>query len=284
MSAAYASRRVTGLQVHQPLVRRREPGLEQVRGVVGDHAHRQAQEPVRGPHPLGVASGEVVVDRDDVGAAPAEAVEHRGQGRDEGLALARPHLGDLALVERDGAHQLDVVLAHAHGPLHGLAARGEDLGDDLVHGGAQALVLALPAGLGQVAAALQVGAVELVLGRLLRLRGLEDLGADQVDPLADLLVGEGLVLGFELVRAIDERLDPAQLAVVVVEESWRGSAWPAEYRVRAREAPDSRAGGVRPSGAGRDLDAGRPVGHHDVAGERLEAGVGDARRRPRHAR
>ena len=207
---------------------------------------------------------------------PAEAVEHRGQRRDEGLALARPHLGDLALVEGDGAHQLDVVLAHADGPLHGLAAGGEHLGDDLVEGRAQALVLALAAGLGQVAAALQVRAVELVLGRLLRLGGLEDVGPDQVDPLADLRVGEGLVLGLELVRAIDERLDPAQLAVVVVEELGEEAHGRLSIGCRAREAPDSRGRGRgRRSGAGRDLGAGVRVGHHDVAGKRLEAGVGD---------
>ena len=99
---------------------------------MGDHAHRQPEEVVRRAHPLRVAPGEVVVDGDDVGAAAGEAVEHRGERRDEGLALAGAHLGDPALVERDGAHQLDVVLAHAHGPLHGLAAGGEHLGDELV--------------------------------------------------------------------------------------------------------------------------------------------------------
>ena len=102
------------------------------------------------------------------------------------------------------AHQLDVVLAHAHRPLHGLAAGGEDLGDHVVQGLLQALVLALAACLGQVAAALEVGALELVLGRLLGLGGLEEIGPDDVDPLADLVVGQGLVLGLELVGPVDE--------------------------------------------------------------------------------
>ena len=40
-----------------------------------------------------------------------------------------------------------------------------------------------------------------------------------VDPLADLLVGEGLELGLEVVGLVDDRLEPVELAVVGVEES-----------------------------------------------------------------
>ena len=39
-----------------------------------------------------------------------------------------------------------------------------------------------------------------------------------VDPLADLLVREGLDLGLEIVGLVDERLDPLELAVVGVDE------------------------------------------------------------------
>ena len=60
------------------------------------------------PVPLGVALGEVVVDRDEMRAAAGEAVEVQREARDEGLALAGLHLGDVALVEDDAAHQLDV--------------------------------------------------------------------------------------------------------------------------------------------------------------------------------
>ena len=68
--------------------------------------------------PLGVALGEVVVDGHEVDALadrPAVVGRHRRQrvqiereARDEGLALAGLHLGDVALVEDDPAHQLHV--------------------------------------------------------------------------------------------------------------------------------------------------------------------------------
>ena len=40
--------------------------------------------------------------------SPVERVQVERQARDEGLALAGLHLGDVALVEHDAAHQLDV--------------------------------------------------------------------------------------------------------------------------------------------------------------------------------
>ena len=62
-------------------------------------------------HPLGVAAGEVVVDRDDVDALALQRIEVGGQGGDQGLALAGDHLGDVAAVEDHAAHELDVVSA-----------------------------------------------------------------------------------------------------------------------------------------------------------------------------
>ena len=58
--------------------------------------------------PLGVALGEVVVDRDEVDAGAREPVQVERERGDEGLALAGLHLGDVALVENDSAHHLDV--------------------------------------------------------------------------------------------------------------------------------------------------------------------------------
>ena len=70
----------------------------------------------------------------------------------------------------------------------------------------------------QLAAALEVGVVELVVGRLVGLDGLAELVADRGEPSADLVVGEGLDLLFEIVGLVDERLDPLQLTVVRVDE------------------------------------------------------------------
>ncbi len=245
------------LQVDQPLVRGGELGLEQVRRVVGDDADGQPEEVVDGTHPLRVAAGEVVVDGDDVGAAAAEAVEDRGQRRHEGLALAGPHLGDPSLVEGHRAHQLDVEVAHAEGPLHRLPAGREDLGDHVVEHCLEALLVPLPARLGQVVAALEVGVVELVLGRLLGGGILRDLRADRAHPLPDLLVGEGGELVLELVGLVDDWLEAIDLTVVGIEEfgeqahgrlsiGWvrgcPGSRLPGpDPRVAARVSPSGRA-------------------------------------------
>ena len=73
---------------------------------------REAEPAEDVPHPLRVAAGEVVVDRDEVRAAAGEGIEVERQRRDEGLALAGRHLGDAPLVQHDAADQLHVVRHH----------------------------------------------------------------------------------------------------------------------------------------------------------------------------
>ncbi len=115
--------------------------LGRVRHRGEDHADRQAEEAVDAPHPLGVAAGEVVVHRDDVDAAPAERVQVRRQRRDQGLALAGAHLGDLAVVQHHAADQLHVEVAHVQHPLARLADHGECLRQELFERGALGFAL-----------------------------------------------------------------------------------------------------------------------------------------------
>ena len=68
-----------------------------------DHADGEAQLLVDLAHPLAVSFGQVVVHGDDVDALAGQGVEVGREGGDEGLALTRPHLGDLALVEHHAA-------------------------------------------------------------------------------------------------------------------------------------------------------------------------------------
>ena len=98
-------------------------------------------------------------------------------------------------------------------------AAAKTSGHDVVEGRRDRLVLALAARLAEVRPSLAVGVVELVLGRLLARGDLVDVGLDRVDPLADLGVGEGGVLVLELVDLVEQRLEPADLAVVGVEET-----------------------------------------------------------------
>ena len=161
------------LEVHEPLVVGRVARLVDVRGraaiglLAQDHPDRHAQEVEDRPHPLGVAAGEVVVDGDDVHAAVGDRVEDGRERGHEGLALAGPHLGDLALVEHDATDQLDVEVAHPEGPNHRLAGHREGLGEDVVEGQVDRGDVAPTARLAQLATALEVGMVELVVGRLL---------------------------------------------------------------------------------------------------------------------
>ncbi len=201
-------------QVDEALVVGRIARLEDVRRLVRDHPDADAEELEDRPHPLRVASREVVVDGDDVDAAPGERVEDRGEGSDERLALAGPHLRDLALVEDGAADELDVEVTHVQRPLHRLAGHREDFGEDVVESLVEALVLALAALLAEVVAALAIGVVQLVVARLLAGRELADVVADLRERRADLVVGQRLVFGLECVGGVDLRLDPAQLTVV----------------------------------------------------------------------
>ena len=97
-----------------------------------DDADLQAEEAVHPAHPLGVALGQVVVDRDDVHALAGQRVEVGGQHGGQRLALTGPHLGDVAQVQRGAAHQLHVEVPLAQRPLGRLADGGERLGQQVV--------------------------------------------------------------------------------------------------------------------------------------------------------
>ncbi|CAM5550709.1 hypothetical protein STENM327S_03571 [Streptomyces tendae] len=103
------------------------------RRLVGeDAADVQTQELVDAAHHLGVALGQVVLDRDDVHALAGQGVEIGGQRADEGLALTGLHLGHVAHVQGGAAHDLHVVVALAQDTLGGLTDGGEGFGQQVV--------------------------------------------------------------------------------------------------------------------------------------------------------
>ena len=103
---------------------------------VHDHADGEPEEAVDLPHPFGVASGEVVVDGDDVHAFAGERVEIDRQRGDQRLAFAGLHLGDTAFVQNHAADQLHIEMALAEGALGGLAHGGEGGNQNVVERGA----------------------------------------------------------------------------------------------------------------------------------------------------
>ena len=65
-------------------------------------------------------------------ALALKRVEIDRERRDQRLAFAGLHLGDLAAVERDAADQLDVIMALAERPDRRLADRREGFGKQVV--------------------------------------------------------------------------------------------------------------------------------------------------------
>ena len=107
-----------------PLVRRHH---------VPDRGRAHPERLVHRAHPLGVALGEVVVHRDEVDVRAGQRVQVEGHRGNERLALTGLHLGDVALVEDDRAHHLDVERAQSEGALRRLADGRVGLEDELAH-------------------------------------------------------------------------------------------------------------------------------------------------------
>ncbi len=92
---------------------------------VDDHADLKPQEAVDLAHGLGVASGQVVVDGDDVDALAQQGVQvDRGHGH-QGLAFTGTHLGDAAFVQDHPAGHLNIVLTLTQDALGGFTRDGK---------------------------------------------------------------------------------------------------------------------------------------------------------------
>ena len=113
---------------------------------VHDAADGKPQKLVDLPHPLGVAPGEVIVDRHHVDALARERVEVDGKRRHQRLPLAGLHLGDHAAVQHHAAHELDVVVALPERALGRLAHGREGVVEEIVERLAAGQALAQPAG------------------------------------------------------------------------------------------------------------------------------------------
>ena len=84
------------------------------------------------PHQLGLVAREVVVDGDHVHATRRDCIEVRRSCGDQGLSLARLHLGDVAEMQCRAAHELHVEVAQAQGALRRLANGRERFGEQIV--------------------------------------------------------------------------------------------------------------------------------------------------------
>ena len=103
-----------------------------VREPVDDDPHREAEELIHRPHPLGVAPRQVIVHRDHVHAAAGQCVQVHRERRDERFSFAGLHLGDPARVKDDAADELGVEVPHAERAFRCLAHHRKGLGKNVV--------------------------------------------------------------------------------------------------------------------------------------------------------
>jgi hypothetical protein len=100
-------------------------------GVFGqDNADGEPEEVVDGPHQVGVAFGQVVVDRGEMGSLADESVNIERERGGERLAFARFHFGNAAIEQGDAADHLHFIVALLDGANGGFAHEGVSLGHD----------------------------------------------------------------------------------------------------------------------------------------------------------
>ena len=80
-------------------------------------ADRQPEEAVQTPHPLSIATGQIIVDGDDMHAVSGQRVQIRRQGCNQCFAFAGSHFGNFSVVQNHATDQLNIEVAHAKCPL-----------------------------------------------------------------------------------------------------------------------------------------------------------------------
>ena len=95
-------------------------------------ADGQPQEVVKLAHPLRVAVGQIVIDRDDMDTLAGKRVQVDRQRRRQRLALAGPHFRNFSVMQRHAAEQLHVEVAHPHDALGAFAHHGEGVCQQIV--------------------------------------------------------------------------------------------------------------------------------------------------------
>ncbi len=100
--------------------------------IMNDHTDREAQESVQLTHPLGVALGKIIIDRDHVHAASTERVQINWEGGDQRFTFAGLHFSNLALVQNHATDQLHVEMPHVQHTASCLAHNRERLFENLV--------------------------------------------------------------------------------------------------------------------------------------------------------
>ncbi len=113
-----------------------------------------------------------------MGAGAGQRVQVRGQRRDERLAFAGTHLGNLAVVQHHAADELHVEVPEPKRAARSLAHHGECLGQQVVHGLAGGQLVAELTGLVG-----EIGVGQGLQGRLERVDPADSAGVLTDEPL-----------------------------------------------------------------------------------------------------
>ena len=97
-----------------------------------DQSDAETEPAVNVPHPLGVTTCEIIVDRDEVYTVTRKTIEISRQGCDKGLTLTCFHFRDPTEVQSRSTHHLDVVVALANDSICSFADHGEGLRQKIV--------------------------------------------------------------------------------------------------------------------------------------------------------
>ena len=81
-----------------------------------NRAHGHPQRPVNRSHPLRVALGQVIVDRNYMNPSSGQVHKVGRQCRHQGLTLAGGHLGNLAVIKDVAADKLHIEMPHLDVP------------------------------------------------------------------------------------------------------------------------------------------------------------------------
>jgi len=95
-------------------------------------ANGQAEPHIERRHPLHIASGQVIVDCDDVHAATLKRIEIRWQRRDQSFTFTSDHFSDSAAVQDHAANHLNVVVTHLKETLATFSTNGKRFNQNVV--------------------------------------------------------------------------------------------------------------------------------------------------------
>ena len=99
---------------------------------VHNYANGQAQKRVDLPHPLGVTTSQVVIDRDDMYPLACQGIQVHRQRRNQRFTFAGFHLSNFALVKHNTTDKLYVIMAHFDFAPAYFAHHGEGFGQQVI--------------------------------------------------------------------------------------------------------------------------------------------------------